>query len=463
MRPTVQIGFDLSLAGAGDFLTLGDPVKGALDDSDYPLAGDILTDVSDDVRSVVVKRGRSSETTSVNAGAATVTLDNRTRLYDPTAAASVSPYGPSILPRKEIVITIGDAPLFTGQVEDWDLDYARSGDSVTLAKASDGFTLINQQTLASGAGASGISGDVIYQTASAIGWPMGRVALDTGTASVGAHTISDNQNPLPYMQKIVNTEQGLLFIGKDATLTFRDRISPRVDFGTRFTDDGTGIPFENIQITYGSEFLYTQIEVKYPAGEVISTSGSAAVLNYGVSEYSLDTFLPDASSASVIGEFLAEHYGQPTFRITGLDVKMDALTSAQQAEILGLDIGHGVRVVFTPNGVGDPIDRELAVDSIEHSIRPGSHTVSFKFFTPFLVHYTGSVTGLSGTAGTVIGVEGDYGIVTGSSSMSGLVTGAKGTSGSTGGSSGSTGTVTGIKTTQFTLDSSQLNGPDGLG
>lgn len=464
MRPTVQIGFDLSLAGAGDFFTLDDPVKGLLDNTDYKLAGDILTDVSDDVRSVEVKRGRSNETTAVNAGSATVVLDNRTRLYDPTASASVSPYGPSILPRKEIVITINGESLFTGQVEDWDLEYSPSGDSVTSAKAADGFTLLTQQVLASGAGFTGLSSDVIYQTASAIGWPMGRLNLDTGTASVGPHDIGNDQKVLPYLQKISGAESALLFIGRDANLTFRDRISPRVDFGTVFADDGTGIRFSNIEITYGTEFLYTQIEVKYPTDQfVTATSGSVSILNYGETTLSLDTFLPDASSASVIAGFLADRYGQPTFRITGLEVQMDALTPVEQEQILGLDLGHGVRVIFTPNGIGDPIDRDLAVDSIEHSIRPGSHVVRFKFFEPFLSAASGSVSGSVGTAGTVIGVEGNSGTVTGSSSASGTVTGFRGMFGTVTGSVGSTGTVTGIKTIKFTLDSSQLDGPDGLG
>jgi len=33
----VEVGFDVSFSGAGNFLTLDDPVKGKLDDASYPL------------------------------------------------------------------------------------------------------------------------------------------------------------------------------------------------------------------------------------------------------------------------------------------------------------------------------------------------------------------------------------------------------------------------------------------
>lgn len=469
MRPTVEIAFDLSLAGAGDFLTLGDPVKGLLDSPTFVLAGEVKTDVSNDVRSVTIRRGRSDETTTVDAGTATVALDNRLRLYDPTAPASVSPYGPSILPRKEMTISVNEIPLFDGQVEDWDLEYALSGDSVTFAKASDGFTLLAQQNLASGAGATGISGSVIYETASAVEWPLGRVALDEGTASVGVHTIDANTKALPYLQKIVAAESGLLFVGRDGTLTFRDRISPRVDFGTVFADDGSGIPFQNIEIQYGTEFLYTQAVVEYPAGSASAQSASLAVTNYGLTTYTLDTFLPDGTEAGIIAAFLAERYGEPTFRIVGLEVQMDKLTASQQSELLNLDLGYGVEVVFTPNQIGSAINRELAIDSIEHEIKrasnnsPSEHFMRFRFFEPFLISRSGSVEGTNGTAGLVTGFVGYFGSAEGSSGTAGDVTGFVGYVGSATGSSGTAGSVTGTKSISFTLGTSQLDGSDGLG
>jgi hypothetical protein len=47
------------------------------------------------------------------------------------------------------------------------------------------------------------------------------------------------------------------------------------------------------------------------------------------------------------------------------------------SQLLDLELGDAVRVVFTPNGIGDPISRYVAIDSIEHDIRPTDHRMVF--------------------------------------------------------------------------------------
>lgn len=379
MRPTVTIAFDLSLAGAGDFLTLDDPVKGELDGTTYKLAGEILEDVSDDVRAVTVRRGRASETTQIDTGTANVVLDNTARLYDPTAAASVSAYGPSILPRKAINIDIDGDYLFRGQVEDWDLQYSLNGDSTTVAKAADGFALLGQRVYsASYAGATGLAGSVIYDSASIAGWPLGRITVDDGNATIGAHDVELDTNVLTYLQQVAGSEPGLLFIDKQGSLRFRDRQASQAPTGVVFTDDGTGIPFQNIQIDYGTELLYTRVEVEWTGGKV-AAENTASILDYGLTSLQIKTLLGSQSDAEDLATFLVQRYGKPVLRILGLSVEMDSLTPAQQTSVLGLELGDGVEVTFTPNGIGDPIERTVVVDSIQHTINPTRHDVRFDF------------------------------------------------------------------------------------
>jgi len=379
VRPTVTIAFDLSLAGGGNFFTLDDPVKGELDDGPFGLAGEILTDVSDDVRSVSVRRGRASETARIDTGTANVVLDNTTRLYDPTAAASVSLYGPSILPRKAINIDIGGEYLFRGQVEDWDLQYTRGGDSTTTAKAADGFALIGQQLFtASFAGATGLAGSVIYNSASLAGWPLGRITVDDGNATIGAHTVAADTNVLSYLQEINGSEPGLLFIDKAGSLRFRDRTASQAPTGVLFADDGTGVRFQNIEIDYGTELLYTRVEVEYVGGKVIAEN-TASTLDYGLTTLQVKTLLATQEEAEDLATFLVQRYGQPVLRILGLSVEVDALTPAQQATVLALELGDGVEIKFTPNGIGDPIERTVVVDALQHTITPTRHDLRIDF------------------------------------------------------------------------------------
>lgn len=462
MKPTVQIAFDLSLGGVGDFFTLDDPELGKLDDAPFGLAGDTFVDVSDDVRSVSFRRGRSSETTNVDAGLATVVLDNRTRLYDPLVGPEISPFAPSIIPRKALIVELDGRRVFSGQIEDWDLQYSKGNDSVSIAKTADPFALLTQQVYsASFVAASGPSGTAIFNAASAAGWPMGRIDLDTGTVDIGENDVEEDTNVLSYLQLLSQSEAGLLFINRKGLLSFRDRTSALLRTDITFTDDSSGIPFSDIEIEYGTEFLFTRIEVEWLGGEVVEEDATAAE-DYGVTTLRVRTLLATEPEAEEFADFLLSRYKEPTVRIKGLEVEMRAITPSQQRDIIGLDIGDIVFVQFTPNQIGPPIFQELQVESIEHAIAPGDHLARFKLFEPLLRRFEGSVLGTSSTDGFVLGVKGKSGGAFGSSSSDGSVTGAKGAEGSVFGSSGTAGTVDGVALSTFVLDTSLLDGNDRL-
>jgi hypothetical protein len=424
MRPTVRIAFDLSLAGAGDFFTLDDPTKGELDGVGFTLAGDVSVDVSDDVRSVSVRRGRARELTAFSAGQASIVLDNRTRLYDPTAGTAVTPYGPSILPRKAIAVEVGGQALFNGTVEDWDLQYSLGGDSVTTAKASDGFTLLAGETLAGGTATPQLSGARVETVLDEVAWPEARRDISTGVGSLGDDVISDNVTALAYLQTLELSEAGALFVSKDGALTFRDRIFSRNIPTLRFADDGTGVAFEDIELEYGTESLNTRVSVEYVGGTAVADDATAQ-LNYGVIDLNLKTVLADSTEADDLATFFLERYATPTLRITGLQVNMDGLSPEQQQQVLGAELGDPVRVVFTPNGIPPAISQAVSIDRIEHDISPANHIVRFNFSETFTLALEGSVTGSSTSSGTVVGERGMFGSVTGSSSSSGSVTGVK--------------------------------------
>jgi hypothetical protein len=58
---------------------------------------------------------------------------------------------------------------------------------------------------------------------------------------------------------------------------------------------------------------------------------------------------------------------------------MNGLTDAQQLQVLDLELGDPVDIVFTPQGIGDPIERVVVVDQIEHNITPADHNVRINF------------------------------------------------------------------------------------
>jgi hypothetical protein len=379
MQPTVRIAFDLSLAGAGNFFTLDDPTKGELDNATFLLAGDVYEDVSDDVRSVSVRRGRSRELTAFTAGQASVVLDNRDRLYDPTAGTAVSPYAPSILPRKALSIEVGGQALFTGIVEDWDLQFSLDKDAVTIAKGTDGFTLLAGETITAGTATAQGSGARVSDILDDVDWPIAKRRIDTGVASLGADVIAENTTALSYLQTIDVSEGGALFIAKDGSIEFLERTASQATPVMSFADDGTGVPFSDISLEFGTESLFTQVSVEYIGGTAVATAGSAVIGNYGLTQLTVKTLLADSDEADDIAEFYLFRFSEPQVRIDQLEVRMNGLTQAQQLQVLDLELGDPVDIVFTPQGIGDPIERVVVVDQIEHNITPADHNVRINF------------------------------------------------------------------------------------
>jgi hypothetical protein len=170
-----------------------------------------------------------------------------------------------------------------------------------------------------------------------------------------------------------------LFAAKDGSIEFLERTDSQFPATVIFTDDGSGIPFSNIQIDFGTESLYTQVVVDYVGGSLTASAVQSSIDDYGVVELNTKTLLADSVEAANFAEFYLFRYSTPVLRINGLQVDVNGLSAANQALILGLELGDPVKVIFTPQGIGDPIEQALVVDQIEHSLNPSDHQVKFNF------------------------------------------------------------------------------------
>lgn len=383
----VRIAFDLAAGGVGNFFTLDDDPKGKLDDAPFGLAGDILEDVTADVRSITVRRGRSRELERYQAGVATVTLDNSGRKYDPAAGTAITPFGASMRPRKAITVTADGLPIFAGVVDDWDLVYEREGDHKASVKATDGFVFLANQEIQPHTATAQRTGERIEAilNRSEIGWPVGRRNIDEGIATLQADAIGGTANPqavnaLQYLQKVDESEQGALFIGADGRLTFRDRASLQILSETVFADDGSGIPFTAIDASFGSEELRNRVTVSRLNGGTAVASDTDSIAAYGAIDFDLrDTLLADDGQAQSLANVIVARFAEPLLRIDGIEVVTNAITPAQTQEVLALELGTLVRVIYTPSGIGDPIDQFVRLDSIEHRIDAFEHRIKLSF------------------------------------------------------------------------------------
>ena len=382
MGVRVQIAFNLSLTTPVNFFTLDDATRGVLDNSAYVLGGDTLVDVTSDVQEFQIRRGRSRQLEKFTAGNANFTLLNygaSARKYDPTNTAS--PYYGSILPRKQVVIDIDGTPLFTGSIADWNFTYNVDGQSLAEPSCVDALAIVSTQTLNGGTAIAEKTGARVGNILDEIAWPSALRTISTGEALLDANYVAPGTNALNYLSQVADvTEPGAIFVGKAGDFVFKSRADLQSFTSSVIFGDG-GIPMTGMDVVYGTQELWNEVSVTYTAGTV--TAGTATVTDassvaaYGTFSKTYETLLGSAADASNMATWQASVYSQPQYRINALTVAYTALSAAQQAQVLGLELGSVVLVTWTPNGTGSAISQYVTIDAIEHRANPSFHEITF--------------------------------------------------------------------------------------
>lgn len=374
----VEVGFDLT-SGAGPFLRLDDPVSGKLDDPDWTLGGTIFYDITDRVKAFSISRGRSSLFSQFPAGKAIVEFNNHDRAFDPLYPSS--PFFGNIIPNREIRITSGTVVQFTGWINDWNLAYSPSGDSVAEAIATDATGLLAKRSLSAGTPSVQTSGERINAilSSSDVNWATGLRTIETGAAELSDFPITEGSNALNYLQQVAKTEPGNLFIGKDGNVTFQDRTTGPTTASLVYLG-GTGIPFANLEVVYGSEQLYNEIVVSRSGGGTAVATDSDSIGEYGILNltetdllFSSDTQLVD------LAVNYAVQYSQPEYRFNSVELRLHKLEEADQATLHEIEIGTICKIEFTPNNLGDPIIRYAEVIRVDQTVTIDEHSMMLGF------------------------------------------------------------------------------------
>jgi len=377
--PKVEIGFDLTDSDVGPYFRLDDPAAGVLDNEQYTLGGTIFVDITNRCRSIRIQRGRSRNFANYTAGALSVELNNQDRAFDPLYEDS--PYYGNIVPRKQIRVSIEDELQFFGWVDDWDLTYTPDGNSLASVIAYDAFSVLAKQAIPNQTPPQEKTGERIDRVLSdsTINWATESRQIDTGEATVGALEIAEATNALSYIQSVSTAEPGELFIGKNGDVVFKSRATAPASSGVVLFGEG-GITFANVRVIYGTEELYNNIIVSRVDGGTAIASDESSQAIYGIR--TLDNTGLLLSSDEQVAErasVFMNWYSQPEYRFESIEVRLDNKSEGEQADVLAIELGDYVRVLFTPNGIGDPIDRYLKVIRIEQTLTPDAAFVTFGF------------------------------------------------------------------------------------
>jgi hypothetical protein len=253
------------------------------------------------------------------------------------------------------------------------------------------------------------SGARIERVLDEIGWPDALRDLATGDTVHGPY-LPARQSALDYLRQVAAGEDGLLFIGADGKVTFRDRSWQwkQATSGT-FSDDGAGLPYSDIVIDANTvDAIRNQVAVSFRAGDgYVRVDDATSVTAYGPSSENIDADTVDSSAAARgLASYRLRTRKDPRLLVTELECLPRSSPSVMFPVVLGVELGDVVTAERTPAGVGSQIVKTLAVQGRQHSITPDNWVVRYYLApaptsgadAPYLLVNTSGSTSLIGAA-----------------------------------------------------------------
>lgn len=396
--PVVKVELGLNLGQSDPFsFVLDDAVKGVLDNTEYTLGGDRFFDITDRLIGATVNRGRNQALDRIDAGLASITVDNSDRVFDPLYPNG--PYFGQLIPRRTVRVTCNDQPVFIGQIDDFEIAYAPSNQSEVRIDVSDAFSVLTSSGLTEFTPSSELSGARINTVLDRpeLAWPADQREIDPGNSTMLGALVEEGTSALEYLQLVSNSEFGNLFIGKAGKVIFRERNAVPNTPSLVFSDEVVagefqGIQFASVNNVFGSENLYNRILISNAADPVLEATASDADSQtvFGPRSYSQSGLLvASQDELQFLADFLLERFKQPQYRFEAVTVVMDTLSTVNQDAVLDLEIGDIVLVRFEPSDIPPAIEQYVRIIGISHDWDATSKNITFALerldFTIFIL------------------------------------------------------------------------------
>ena len=386
VAPNVKVELGLNLGSRDRFaFVLDDPIKGVLDNTQFPLGGERFFDITPRLVTTSVRRGKNNALDRIDAGIVTIVVDNSDREFDPLYENG--PYFGQLVPRRSVRVSANDLPVFVGFIDDFDIQYEPGKQSVVQIQVSDAFSVLANSGLEEFTPESELSGDRIITVLDRpeVDWPIELRDIDPGNSVMLDTDVAEGTGTLEYLQLVSDSEFGTLFLAKDGKIAYRERNAipniPNIVFSDEIVaGEYIGIQFADVNIVYGSENLYNRIALEnadlFP--EQAYAEDVDSQIFYGPRLLSKSGLLvQDPAQLEFLAEFLLARYKEPQYRFETVTVVMDTLTLANQDAVLDLEIGDIVLVRFEPSDIPPAIEQYCRIIGVNHDWNPTSKNISF--------------------------------------------------------------------------------------
>jgi hypothetical protein len=368
-----------------DGFTLDDTLKGVLNNTEYVLNGTTqYASVIDGSTNITVTRGRRDIGDQFTAGSMNFNL------LDGYAGGVFNPFNqdspffdtanaqPGLAPMRNVILTREGEELFNGYIVDYTYDFNLGGlDEVNVACADRFYVLsqtyMDEYNVSEELANVRVEAVLDLPEVNAFQLP-GERNIEASTVLLGgasAYTVPNGTSVAAYMAKINESVQGRIFVARDGTFTFQDRIGTTLSASVAdFHDNGTNIPYDQVGISFEANQVVNRASVTHAGAtspEIAEDLASQATYFIQTNSIS-DALVHNDAAALELAQYLL--VAEPEPRYTSVSTPFSTLTDAQRDTVAVIEIGNTVTIEksFTTGNTTTSLAQELAIEGIQHQI-----------------------------------------------------------------------------------------------
>lgn len=337
-------------------------------------AAPVWTDITRDVQSITIKRGRQTELARMEAGTATIRLKNQQGNYWPNNAAGA--YFPNVLPGKKVQIraTYAGVPyyLYTGFAAGWPPKWlSKTGglNPIVDIKCVDLIKNLSTYDLNTVGYAQELSGTRVDNVLDDIGWPAALRAVDVGQSNVIASGAIADEKAMTHLFLVQDSEVGTFYIAGNGDVTFEDRVhrmlAPHTVSQAIFGDDLGENYYSGLVPEFDDTYIYNDIRITRDGGTQQVRADAASKTAYGTRTYSKTGLLmpTDVEAADQAG-YKLRLYKDPVLRARSIKLLGARDPDRAWPKVLGYDIS--TRITLRRNEA--TIDEDYFIEGVAHQI-----------------------------------------------------------------------------------------------
>jgi hypothetical protein len=403
----ISVSFDFtSGATFGYPFTIGDIKYGVLGTGTLASSTtpEPTVDLTPDVRSISIRRGRNIMRDTYEAGTCIVRVLDPNSYFNPQNTAS--PYYGFLTPLRKLRVsaTVGGVGyfLFSGYTTNYKYTYPQNQETGYVdIECSDAFRLMQLATVTtvSGATAGQDTGTRIGKILDQVQWPASMRTIDTGNTL----TVVDPGSSRTSIDAIKNaefSEQGAFYLNQEGTAIFLNRTNVIKAYGTTPIefDQTTGIPYTNLVFAFDDKLIINSAGMTRVGGTQQVSENAASIAKYFPHQSNQENLVAqtDADTLNIAKIYVATR-AETTIRIDAMTV--DLLDpDVPTATMLDLDYFKPLKITnVQPDG--STIVKTLQAQGLDWNITPNSMKVTVTTLEPIVEGFIigSAVSGIIGT------------------------------------------------------------------